>query len=209
MTYQPFPVLTAAVFPSFKKWPSHEQVLKSLVPEVTWNIADTREDTFTKLQSIDPHLVYFYCHGGIEEDTPYLKVGAENERGITPDNLLSSDIYWKSPQPLVFLNGCRTTALETRLVLDFVTSFVRTNHAAGVIGTEIAIFEALACAFAEECLRRFLVESQTIGDAARGARLKLLKQGNPLGLIYTVYANASLRLKKVGGSVTSSSQNKA
>ena len=196
MTYENAPELTVAVFPSFKKWPSHQRALKSLKPGMVWNFADTRLDTFAKLQSTNPHLVYFYCHGGVEKNIPYIKVGADNEKGITPDNLLPHGIWWDSPQPLVFINGCHTTALGPKMVLDFVASFVISLHAAGVIGTEISIFEPLACAFAEECLRRFLAKGEAIGDAVRMARLKLLEQGNPLGLIYIVYANASLRLEE-------------
>ena len=33
-----------------------------------------------------------------------------------------------------------------------------------------------------------------LGKAVRGARLALLQQGNPLGLVYIPYAVASLRL---------------
>ena len=62
-----------------------------------------------------------------------------------------------------------------------------------MIGTEITIFESLAKAFAEECLRRFL-NGDKIGDAVRGARLKLLKDGNPLGLVYIPYVIANLHL---------------
>jgi len=55
--------------------------------------------------------------------------------------------------------------------------------------------------FDEECLARFIgapphPESMPIGKAVRGARLELLKQGNPLGLVYIPYAVASLRLEK-------------
>jgi len=198
MLYQQAPELTVAVFPSFHEWPKHQQALKSLMPGMTWNLADTREETRTKLKSTKPHLVYFYCHGGVISDTPFIKVGAREELGITPDNLDGWGIEWKYPQPLVFINGCHTTASEPKQALHFVEKFVITCNAAGVIGTEITIFEELAAAFAEECLRRFLVGGETIGDSVRRARLKLLGQGNPLGLVYNIYANAGLRLKKAG-----------
>ncbi len=197
--YQRAPELTVAVYPAFPEWPRHQQALKALSTEVIWNIADTRAETLSLLRSTKPHVVYFYCHGGIRRNVPYLKVGREREMGIEPTNLFKV-IWWESPQPLVFINGCHTTALEPTQVLNFVDSFITWNHAAGVIGTEIAIFEALACAFSEECLRRFVIEGETIGEAVRGTRLTLLKHGNPLGLIYNIYANASLRLKKVGES---------
>jgi hypothetical protein len=74
-----------------------------------------------------------------------------------------------------------------------VTRFVEYAHASGVIGTEITVFEPLACAFAEECLRRF-AGGDEIGAAVRGARLALLHAGNPLGLAYIPFAPADLHL---------------
>ena len=68
----------------------------------------------------------------------------------------------------------------------------------GVVGTEITIFEPLATAFAEECLAHFLNEVP-IGDAIRQARLKLLQDGNPLGLVYIPFVVSSVRLAKEGG----------
>lgn len=195
--YKDAPEVTVAPFLSFSKWPEHENNLKAL--KMVWNFAKSREDTFTKLKPpTRPHLVYFYCHGGLAGGNPYIRVGTKDERGITPDNFYAMGVPAMSPQPLVFINGCHTTALEPKQMLDFVTTFVVTHRAAGVIGTEITVFEPLACAFAEECLRRFLVNGETIGDAVRATRLKLLKQGNPLGLVYTIYANATLRLRKAG-----------
>lgn len=196
ITYDDAPEITVSAFPSFKKWKSHQAALKLLKQGIIWNFAETRAATFEKLLKTKPHLVYFYCHGGLKRDTPYLKVGTKNDRIITPENFGDYGVFWKIPQPLVFINGCHTAALDPKLMLDFVSSFVISYHAAGVVGTEITVFEELASAFAEECFRRFLIEGEEIGDAVRSTRLKLLKSGNPLGLVYTVYANASLRLKK-------------
>jgi hypothetical protein len=92
-------------------------------------------------------------------------------------------------------------SLNPEVTLDFVSSFVQTSGAAGVIGTEITIFEPLAVRFAEECFKRFIgaaphKEKMPIGKAVRGARLALLRDGNPLGLVYIPYAVASLRLQE-------------
>ena len=65
--------------------------------------------------------------------------------------------------------------------------------AAGVIGTEVTIFEPLAVAFAEAFLRAFDAGSM-LGWAVRDARLALLGQGNPLGLVYIPFAAADLEL---------------
>ena len=121
-------------------------------------------------------------------------MGPLTERGITPDNLRWQRIRWEAPRPLIFINGCQTTALEPEQALEFVSAFVELAGASGVIGTEITVFEPLAGAFAEECLRRFL-DGAPIGEAIRGARLALLAAANPLGLAYIPFVTASLRLR--------------
>lgn len=169
------------------------------------NLKFARDDGYDpfllRLRSVSPHLIYFYCHGGVRAGSfnPFLQVGASDE--IDPSNWLSEGIEWTGPNPLVFINGCHTTSLNPEVTLDFVSSFVQTSGAAGVIGTEITIFEPLAVKFAEECFKRFIgapphTEKMPIGKAVRGARLELLKQGNPLGLVYIPYAVATLRLEE-------------
>lgn len=202
--YQQAPALVVAVSTdvNFKLRPQHEARLQALRPGVRWHLALTRDDTMTQIKEIDSQVVYFYCHGGFdrEEDVPYLQVGDPAARQyITRDYLRSKlrDLPAAKPQPLVFLNGCHTTALEPEVALDLVSGFVENAHAAGVIGTEITINEALACIFAEECLRHFL-DGVAIGEAVRRGRLQLLQQRNPLGLVYIPYVVASLTLVKAG-----------
>lgn len=150
------------------------------------------------LKGTQDQIIYFYCHGGLLGTTPFISVGRDDPP-ITPDNI--QGVRWSDSNPLVFINGCHTTALDPDKALDFVSTFVDAQ-AAGVVGTEITISEPLACAFAEECLSRFLVsdetagETRTIGESVRGARLALLKLGNPLGLVYIPFAVASLRLRQ-------------
>lgn len=179
---------------SFTMRHDHEARIKALQARLEWNYGDTRESTMSLLQSTTPHLVYFYCHGGLAGDVPYLKVGPESSRGITRDNLRAKRIRWETTRPLVFINGCHTTALEPERALDFVSAFIENACASGVIGTEITIFEPLACSFAEECLRRFFVDGAAIGTAVRGARLALLQRGNPLGLVYIPFIATSLKV---------------
>lgn len=160
---------------------------------------ESYDEVVVRLKSSAPHLLYFYCHGGVRADgkLPYLAIGEDDS--FAPEDIGGERFSWDKPNPLVFINGCHTTALDPEITLDFVSSFVQQAGAAGVIGTEITIFEQLAVGFAEECLRRFFGvaphrEGMSIGEAVRGARLELLKQGNPLGLVYIPFAVASLRL---------------
>jgi hypothetical protein len=122
-------------------------------------------------------------------------VGSLAELGITRDNLRSNKIRWTGPRPLVILNGCQSTAVEPELALDLVSGFIITSGAAGVIGTEITVFEPLARAMAEAILPAFLTGTP-LGQAVRQARLSLLATGNPIGLCYLTFALASLTVEQ-------------
>ena len=196
ITWQTKPVLTVAssTDPQFTLRKKHLDAVQKLRADIEWNYGETRDDVLRELKETKPHLVYFYCHGGVSETRPYLQVGPADKSGnISPSNLLAKDIFWDTTRPLVFINGCHTTALEPEKAIEFISAFIETADAAGVVGTEITIFEPLATAFAEDCLRRFL-DGTPLGEAVRAARLKLLKDGNPLGLVYIPYAMANLRL---------------
>jgi hypothetical protein len=180
--------------PRFELRAAHEQELRALRPGLGWRYAATRPGVIRLMRDGAAHLLYFYCHGGVtESNAPFLGVGASGEPGITSDVFRAHRIVWENPRPLVFINGCHTTALEPNTALSFVSRLVDTAEAAGVIGTEITTFEPLAGAFATACLRRFL-EGAEIGAAVRGARLELLARANPLGLIYVPFVLPSLRL---------------
>lgn len=186
--------------PDFVERDPHLDRLKALKNTLKFERDEGYKAIVKRLKKTVPHLLYFYCHGGIRANTnlPYLEIGASDKFG--PEALNGERISWKGPNPLVFINGCHTTSLNPEITLDFVSSFVQQNGAAGVIGTEITIFEQLAANFAEECLSRFIgagphKEKMPLGRAVRGARLELLKQGNPLGLVYIPYAVGTLRLQ--------------
>lgn len=187
--------------PLFVERDPHLGRLQQLKGEVKVERDEGYKAIVRRLKKTTPHLLYFYCHGGIRANTelPYLEIGASDRFG--PEALMGEGISWKGPNPLVFINGCHTTSLNPEITLDFVSSFVQQSGAAGVVGTEITIFEPLAAKFAEECLGRFVgapphTEAMPIGKAVRGARLELLRQGNPLGLVYIPYAVATLRLQE-------------
>jgi hypothetical protein len=169
---------------------SHIDKLRHLRPETLLDYADTRARVFEVLKG-SPHLVYFYCHGGYSGTAPYLQVGGDESQIIDPSNIKVYRIRWESPRPLVFINGCHTTSVAPLQALQFISPFVTRARSAGVIGTEITIFEELATVFAETCLSRFYA-GEPIGKAIRNARLVLLQEGNPLGLVYIPFVMAGL-----------------
>jgi hypothetical protein len=173
-------------------WELHELGLARLIPPAAFRYAADRSDTFKMLKDQEPHLVYFYCHGGSENGRPYLSVGEGNGL-IFADSLLAKGIQWPLNRPLVFLNGCRTAAVSPEMAHGLVAAFVSKALAGAVIGTEVTVFEGLARAFAEGFLMRF-INGMSLGAATRETRLELLKERNPLGLAYIPYGLSTLRV---------------
>ncbi|MBK8180973.1 MAG: hypothetical protein IPK67_19195 [Planctomycetes bacterium] len=193
------PRLTVAVStdPQFSMREQHVAQIRQLFPGV--GLADSREKTLAALTGSPGHVAYFYCHGdyvGLRKDIPALLVGPVTSARIDA-SLISQRVRWEGVRPLVFLNGCRTTALLPSQSFGMVSAFVQDANAAGVIGTEITIFEPLATRFGMEFLRGLLDEELEVGVAMRRARLKLLKEKNPLGLVYISFALSRLRLRTV------------
>lgn len=196
--YEDNPELVVSVYAGqdFKMRDKHIQNLSQHFKEEKFIFKDSRNDTLRAFKNHQPHLVYFYCHGAFTgSNNPVLLVGDKNDRPISRDNLRAKRIKWDESHPLVFINGCHTAALRPSLAMDFVSAFVETSEAAGVIGTEITIFEPLATAFAEAFFERFL-NGESVGKAIRDSRLALLQGGNPLGLVYVPYVISSLQLAK-------------
>lgn len=177
----------------------HMRALREIRRDAVWNYSEKRMEIIHNLRKEKgrTHLIYFYCHGGITANNlPYLQVGdGTGSDFIDGSNLRAYEINWDGPQPLVFINGCHTTALDPEKVINLVADFVSAGSA-GVVGTETTIFEPLACSFAEACLSYFLKEKCSIGDAIRMARLKLLGEYNPLGLVYTPFVLPSLHVRE-------------
>ncbi len=188
------PKFAMAISTALELTEDHALKIQSLRNYGEWSLEKSRDATLTMLGQQGNDVVYFYCHGGFSGSIPYIQVGPATERGITSDNLVPYQVVWNKPGPLVFLNGCRTGALQPSVAFDLVTAFVKQAKASGVIGTEITVFEPLACKFAEHFFRAFLVQDRTVGGAVRHARLALLEGRNPLGLVYVPFALGTLTL---------------
>jgi hypothetical protein len=98
--------------------------------------------------------------------------------------------------PLVFVNACGTAATPSGLLPALPYFFLVENGNRGFIGTEALIPDAVAAAFS----RRFyyhLLRGQTLGMAFYAAKQDLLKRHrNPMGILYTAYANPDLRVSQ-------------
>ncbi|MDQ1697333.1 MAG: hypothetical protein QOJ03_2686 [Frankiaceae bacterium] len=175
-----------------KERDGHLDRLHGLVGE-QWNEARTRTALFELFKTVAPSVVYLYGHGGSSAGSAFFEVGSGDDGPIIRASLRGR-ADWRATRPLVFLNGCHSAALAPDAAFTYATGFLQTAHASAVVGTEIAVFEKLAVAFAEDCLHRFVVKRKKLGEAVLGARLSLLEQGIPLGLVYVAFGPSELHL---------------
>jgi hypothetical protein len=150
---------------------------------------------------------YLYCHGGYHKladnalPSPVLRFGTSMLDPVTVANWRRDGgwprPHWPSRKPLIVLNGCHTAELTTATLSSFVDAFANRAGAAGVIGTEITIEQGMA-GWAIEQLLRLLVDGASAGQALRALRWQMINRGNVLGLAYTLYCVAGLRLRPQG-----------
>ena len=136
-------------------------------------------------------LVYFYCHGGVEEmpKRPYLELSDDR---IYSNFLECYESTWKH-HPLVFLNGCATGDYGPESYVSLIDDFLNAG-ASGVVGTECPVSEPFAEHYATEVLKRLFV-GEPMGQAMLTVRRELLQRySNPLGLVYSLYAAHEIAL---------------
>ena len=174
--------------------------IDDLLPGAAWGAEFAGPMVRRKLLQPDLDLIYLYCHarGGAGDPggMPRLEFvdDAQAPVVVEPADLVD-DGAW-AHHPLVILNGCGTVGFSPDALSPFIPILVDDRGAAGLLGTEISVWEQLATEFAEHFIRAFL-SGRTAGAALLEARRILLAQRNPLGLAYTLYANSDLRFSPV------------
>ncbi|MGI2904852.1 CHAT domain-containing protein [Tolypothrix sp. VBCCA 56010] len=184
--------LSFNVYRDFQLWREHLPKLKA-----AGSLNILRAEEMLELENIwEEHgnlldLVYFYCHGGLEEmpKRPYIEISDER---IYSNFLECYESTWKH-HPLVFLNGCATGDYGPESYVSLIDDFLNAG-ASGVVGTECPVSENFAEYFATEVFKR-LFTGEPMGLAMLAVRRKLLEQHyNPLGLVYSLYAAHEIAL---------------
>jgi CHAT domain-containing protein len=199
----------AAMNPHLAFTADHEKDLRkalaAVVPKATLAVDPVASDyayikQLLKSDALKAAIIYFYCHGRGEQkkaDDPVLLSGLDFGANVTDNQALTGVDFdgdeWPDA-PLVFMNGCDTAGFSPAAPSDLVTRFIHGRHASAVIGTEVTIWELLAGEMAGLFLKRFLAGTDA-GKALLEARRELLAKRNPLGLVYTLYGSANLKLR--------------
>jgi hypothetical protein len=100
---------------------------------------------------------------------------------------------WTDPRPLVFINACESVAIEPEDAVTYAGTLIGTAHASGVIGTEVRVQQDVAMSVAEIFFKS-LLEGRNVGAAIQQMRLGFLAKGHLVGLVYTPFCLADVRL---------------
>jgi hypothetical protein len=104
--------------------------------------------------------------------------------------------------PLIFFNACGSSALDPSGLASFPHLLLHHNRNRGFIGAETQIPDELAGVFSRLFYTR-LLQGNPLGAAIHAARWTILRRyNNPLGILYSVYANPDLRVRKPQGMQT-------
>jgi hypothetical protein len=161
---------------------------------------DTRDQIMSLINKGGQHVYYFYCHGDVDKTEKIfrLKLGPSEKPGyIESSDLDPDEINWNTPKPLVIMNGCETMAVTPDVTHGFLNT-LKMLGASGIIGTEIKVWTQLARPFGFQLLK-YLLEGFSVGEAFLEIRKNLLRQYNPLGLVYSYYSPATLHLHDPAG----------
>ncbi|MGD1994926.1 MAG: hypothetical protein PVI59_17160 [Anaerolineae bacterium] len=173
----------------------HSDEMPGLAPGGQLDVVckEDRDDVLGLLKEGEYHLYYFYCHGEVDKGEFKLKLGPTTSPGfIASADLHPRYIRWSNHQPFVVLNGCETMALTPELIHGFLEKLRRLG-ALGVVGTEIKVWTQLARPLGRMVMQHLLA-GRSMGEAFLITRRQLLRQYNPLGLVYTLHAPATLHL---------------
>lgn len=179
----------------------HVDAMKKLFTEAGATLASAPSTRGAILDALDDETIdvaYFYCRTQTRNEKDdyepalcFQAPGDPHVERITAPDLAEGAIFRHNP--LVVLNGCSTAGLLPNVPSPFLLALVRDRRAAGVLGTEVDVWEQLAGEMARLFLGKFMAGMKA-GDALLAARRALLARGNPLGLVYTLYASADLQL---------------
>jgi hypothetical protein len=186
---------------------AHVAGLSGLLPGFEVGVHTTAGGFGAALADPELELVYLYAHGLRESQRaqdigPVVEIGDREEISTHQIHTwaetvwVPEELHWKPTAPLVVINGCHTVEISPSALVSFVDAFAAVRSA-GVVGTEVMLHQSVAAEAAERFFTHFAGgEGLGVGEAIRRMRLDLLGRGNVMGLAYTPYCSADLRLAR-------------
>ena len=191
-------------------WPQHDLAEDELKNTLLRHLFDPATAVDGGRRRVPDQVQHFACHcdttsddadqysihlGAAEADGTYVSL-KDIRIGLArvAEETLSDDPVAEQPAlPLVFLNACGSAAIDYRATPSFPARFLAAGNR-GFIGTETNIPDVFAARFAERFYSR-LLDREPAGQALNGAKWDMIEtMRNPLGILYTMYADPDLRI---------------
>jgi hypothetical protein len=145
------------------------------------------------------HVIHFACHALYDEnDQVNSFIQLSDGIRISLNDLAQKPKASMRDFPLVVLNACKTGQVNPMDVRYFAGDFIKYG-ALGVVATQAAVPDGLAADFTRH-LYRHLLKGRYLGESVLRARQELLRQRNPVGLWYALYATPIIKLQLGEGS---------
>jgi hypothetical protein len=190
-------------------WPTDSLSEEEFVVLLAKKMWDANDPTPLGASQVMDQIQHFSCHCDTDKDefSDYsLQLldrarffAGHAERSITIDDLEGEfgGLPKRRPAttyPLIFLNACGASKLTPKGVTSFPKLFLEIGNR-GVIGTEASVPDIFAAEFSK-LFYTVLIEGKSVGESVYFARREFLKYNdNPLGILYTVYADPDLRVR--------------
>ncbi len=110
---------------------------------------------------------------------------------------LKSLAFSMKNRPLVFMNTCSSAEGDVAYPSPFIEHFKSKWGASGFVGTDWKIPTAFADLFGRRVLDRVLRQKAPIPRAFQQVTLAAIRNGNPFGLIYGIYASPDCALYEI------------
>ena len=140
-------------------------------------------------------LVGHYTTKTVKGEPEGARLTLPHSRFLTPGAVLdqreSNPKTWKDPRSVVLLAACSGGVVDIKGAKNFVSAFAGAG-AGAVVGPETIIFEGLARRFAVDMCEALVNGRSSVGAAMLEFRRRLLRDFNPLGLVFTSYGFADL-----------------
>jgi hypothetical protein len=157
---------------------------------------DTWSDWVDHIESAKPSLLVALPHSEQVDNIITLQIG-DGSDPLRRTHLKAKHVgdQDREPGPIILLLGCDTTAPKIGFH-DFVSGF-RNLHASVVVGTVATVLGRQAAPVARELVSALVANdgnSETVGEAMRAVKSRLVAADNPMALTLTAYGDADWKL---------------
>lgn len=185
------------------EWPEGELNSSAFARTLSRRLLDPRWVSQNVRSSVPDQIQHFSCHCITSEDSSewYLRLSTDGGSSVKIQlDALEAELADLADAveslPLVVLNACGSSSIDPHSAVSFLKIFLD-NGNRGFVGTETRVPDQFAARFS----RRFYLEllrGAPLGTALHHARWSLLmNRGNPLGILYVLYANPDLHVKEI------------